>query len=106
MRNQLFSALVLVICLWPISASAEHEHVGEPAVTIQEVVGEPSEQPVPSTLTLPVGTLITVRTTQLVSSDRNRPGDAFTTMLEQPVVARGWVLARRGQVVVGRVAVA
>jgi len=105
-RNQLFGALVLVICLWPISASAEHEHVGEPAVTVQETVGEPSEQPVPSTLTLPVGTLITVRTTQWVSSDRNRPGDAFTTVLEQPVVARGWVLARRGQVVVGRVVVA
>ncbi len=106
MRNKLFAALVLVICLWPIPASAEHEQVGEPAVTVQEAVGAPSEQPVPSTLTLPVGTLITVRTTQLVSSDRNRPNDAFTTVLEQPVVARGWVLARRGQIVVGRVAIA
>jgi len=62
--------------------------------------------PVPPELTLPAGIMITVRSTQLLSSDRNRVGDAFTTVLEQPVVAQGWVAARRGQVVEGRVAVA
>jgi hypothetical protein len=77
----------------------------------------PSEQPSyqnapvegqlpPPTLTLPVGTLITVRTTQPLSSDRNSPGDGFTTVLDQPIVAQGWVIARRGQTVLGRVAVA
>jgi hypothetical protein len=42
----------------------------------------------------------------MLSSDRNRPGDAFTTVLDQPLVAQGWVVARRGQVAEGRVAVA
>ncbi len=64
------------------------------------------DQILPPTLTLPVGTLITVRTTQLLSSDRNRPGDGFTTVLDQPLVAQGWVVARRGQTVMGRVAIA
>ncbi len=39
----------------------------------------------------------------MLSSDRNRPGDRFTTVLEQPLIAQGWVLARRGQVVQGQV---
>lgn len=58
---------------------------------------------VPPVLTLPPGTLVTVRTTQPLSSDRNRPGDSFTTVLDQPVIVQGWVVARRGQVVMGRI---
>ena len=57
----------------------------------------------PSVLTLPAGTLITVRTTQPLSSDHNRPGDGFTTVLDQPVVAQGWIVAQRGQTVMGTV---
>ena len=61
---------------------------------------------VPPTLTLPAGTVISVRTTQWLSSDRNHPGDTFSAVLDQPVVVNGWVVARRGQTVVGRVATA
>jgi hypothetical protein len=57
----------------------------------------------PSVLTLPAGTLVMVRTTQMLSSDRNRPGDEFMVVLDEPLVAQGWVVARRGQTVVGRV---
>ncbi len=60
-------------------------------------------QMVPPALTLPAGTLIEVRTTQALSSDRNRHGDGFTAVLEQPLVVQGWVVARRGQTVLGRV---
>ncbi len=60
----------------------------------------------PPTLTLPAGTVIAVRTTQPLSSDRNVRGDSFTTVLDQPIVAQGWVVARRGQTIMGRVAVA
>jgi len=60
----------------------------------------------PSTLTLPSGAIISVRTGQWLSSDRNHAGDTFTATLDQPLVVRGWVVARRGQTVVGRVAVA
>lgn len=58
---------------------------------------------VPPTLTLPAGTPVTVRTTGLLSSDRNKPGDGFTAVLDQSLIAQGWVVARRGQVVTGRV---
>src|SRR5207244_6434140 len=58
----------------------------------------------PSTLTLPAGSWITVRLDEWLSSDRNRPGDAFTATLAQPLVANGRVIARRGQTVGGVVA--
>jgi hypothetical protein len=60
----------------------------------------------PSTLVLPAGTMLSVRTTEWISSDNFRPGDTFAVTLEQPVVVDGWVVARRGQMAVGAVAVA
>jgi len=60
--------------------------------------------PPPMELTLPSGTWITVRVDQLLSSDRNQPGDVFTATLSQPLVANGLVIARRGQTVAGVVA--
>ena len=61
---------------------------------------------VPATLTLPAGTLIPVRLNQWLSSDRNHAGDTFSAVLDQPIVVHGWVVARRGQTVIGRVDVA
>jgi len=61
---------------------------------------------VPPSLVLPAGTLVSVRTTQALSSNQNQTGDGFTATLEQPVVVNGWVVARRGQTVQGQVAVA
>jgi len=68
--------------------------------------GAPPRAAAPPTLTLPPGAVISVRTTQWLSSDRNHPGDTFSAVLDQPVVVNGWVVARRGQTVVGRVAAA
>jgi hypothetical protein len=67
---------------------------------------EPAYRHVPATLTLKPGTVITARTSQFLSSDKNKPGDSFSAVLEQPVVVDGWVVARRGQTVLGRVAIA
>ena len=64
------------------------------------------DREVPPTLTVPAGTLLRVRVSEFLSSDHNKVGDSFTAELEQPVVADGWVVARRGQTVLGRVAVA
>ncbi|MBI5281118.1 MAG: hypothetical protein HY858_05495 [Candidatus Solibacter usitatus] len=62
-------------------------------------------EPAPaSTLTLAAGTFISVRVDQTLTSKHNRPGDAFTATLEQPLVAEGLVVARRGQTLGGRVA--
>ena len=63
-------------------------------------------EPLPRTLTLAAGTVISVRTTQFLSSDQNRAGDGFSAELEQPLVVDGWVVARRGQTVLGRVVMA
>ena len=59
-----------------------------------------------SVLTLPAGTIVLVRLTEALSSERNRVGDSFTTVLEQPLVAQGLVVSQRGQTVLGRVALA
>ena len=58
----------------------------------------------PPQLTIPVGTWIKVRVDQMLSSDRNRVGDGFMATLSQPVIVNGFVVARRGQIISGRVA--
>ena len=58
------------------------------------------------TYTLPAGTIVLVRLTDPLSSERNKVGDSFITVLEQPLVAQGLVVSGRGQTVMGRVGVA
>ncbi len=57
----------------------------------------------PSPLVLSAGTWITVRVNETLSSDHNRAGDQFSATLSQPLVVDGYVVARRGQTVAGRV---
>ena len=64
---------------------------------------QPQPFQIPSRVTIPAGTWLTVRVDQPVSSDHNRPGDAFTATLTAPIVANGIVVARRGQTLAGRV---
>jgi hypothetical protein len=59
--------------------------------------------PPPALLTIPAGTVLIMRINEPLSSDRNQVGDQFTGTLEQPIVVNGWVVARRGQVVMGQV---
>lgn len=78
-----------------------------PAATIQQgsAQGQAQQYPtVPPTITLPAGTIIAVRTTGFLSSDQNKAGDTFNAVVDQPIVADGWVVVRRGQSVSGRVA--
>jgi len=58
----------------------------------------------PALLVLPAGTVITIEATELLSSDRQLPGDNFSAQLHHPLVVDGWVVARSGQTVVGRIA--
>jgi hypothetical protein len=60
-------------------------------------------QQVPPTLTIPAGTVLTVRINEFLSSDKNKIGDHFTAELERPIVVNGWVVARRGQTLEGQV---
>jgi hypothetical protein len=71
-----------------------------------EYPADQSEQPaqvVPGTLTVPAGTIVVVRINEFLSSDKNQIGDPFTGELQQPIVVNGWVVARRGQMVTGKV---
>jgi hypothetical protein len=74
----------------------------------QQNGGQPAyqqpQQPVPANLTIPAGTFITVRVNQLLSTDKNQTGDAFSASLAQPVVINGVVVAEPGQTLAGRVA--
>jgi hypothetical protein len=59
--------------------------------------------PPPSLLTIPAGTVVVIRTNEPLSSDKSQIGDQFTATLRQPIVVDGYVVARRGQTVVGQV---
>jgi len=60
--------------------------------------------PPPAVLNLNTGTILTVRVDQPLSSDHNKSGDTFTASLVQPLVVNGFIVASRGQTLVGRVA--
>lgn len=107
------TALTLGISLGSLNLAAQSvppEEQSEPpeaqSAPPEERSEPPEAQSAPSELTLQPGTVITVRTNDWLSSDQNREGDDFSAVLEQPLVADGWVVAYAGQTVTGRVAVA
>jgi hypothetical protein len=57
----------------------------------------------PGNLTLPAGSVIQIRTSDFLSSDKNQKGDQFIATLAQPIVIDGWVVMRRGQTITGQV---
>lgn len=65
----------------------------------------PAPPPIPAHFEIPGGTFITVRVNQMLSSDKNQPGDAFSATLMDPIVANGIVVAEPGQTIGGRVAI-
>jgi hypothetical protein len=58
----------------------------------------------PKTVTIPAGTLLSVRVDETLRSDRNQTGDSFRATLDQPLVVDGAVIAERGSRVEGRIA--
>ena len=57
----------------------------------------------PDNLTIPAGTVIQVRTTDWLSSEKSQAGDVFIATLVQPIVVDGWVVMRRNQNIIGHV---
>ena len=55
-------------------------------------------------VSVPAGTMLAVRLTDHVSSDKSQAGDRFEGTLDTPVVVGGKVVADKGSSVVGRVA--
>jgi hypothetical protein len=58
---------------------------------------------VPDAITIPAGKVLFVRLNEPLSSDHSHAGDTFTATLDQPIVIDGWVVARRGETIVGTV---
>jgi len=46
---------------------------------------------------------VTVRLDQMLSSDKNQPGDGFSATLVRPLIADGVIVAQRGQLIGGKV---
>ena len=55
-------------------------------------------------MTIPAGTLITVRLAETLTTERQQTGDVFLATLDQPLVADGFAIAERGAKVKGTVA--
>jgi hypothetical protein len=119
MKSKIIAMLGTLLALFPLTLAPALAQTDEAGTTIgQDQEGmrsspasntqsaPNSNQWVASSLTLPAGTLIQVRLEGVLSSDRNHTGDGFTGVLDQPVVIQGWVVSRRGQTAVGRVAAA
>lgn len=57
-----------------------------------------------SSVNVPVGTQLTVRTVDAVDSDKNQVGDKFQASLEEPIVVDGATVVEKGATVYGRLA--
>ncbi|MBN2319331.1 MAG: hypothetical protein JXR49_09655 [Acidobacteria bacterium] len=90
----------------PATYTPEPEPIREDAQTMppEEDIQYVDEQG--STVTLPEGTPILVRTTTAIDTDRNRVGDVFDAILEEPLEQDGYIVAQRGSRLKGRIAYA
>ena len=59
-----------------------------------------------SSLTIPAGMAITIRTATVIDTDRNRVGDTFDAALEEDLISGTQIAAPRGSPVKGRIAYA
>jgi hypothetical protein len=66
----------------------------------------PTTSLVPTTLTVPAGTSVTVRLQSAVSSATSHSGDPFQATLDEPVVVQGQTVIPRGAAATGRVVTA
>lgn len=86
------------------SASGPLDQYGQPVRRDPRMTdAPPAQMALPPQLTLRLGSFVTVRIDQPLSSDRNQQGDAFTATLVRPLVVDGVVVAERGQTLRGRV---
>jgi hypothetical protein len=85
----------------PTPAAAEPD--AAPLIPASATETGPPPPREPHRVTIPAGTLLTVRLGETLSSDRNRPGDSFSATLDQPLVIDGFEIATRGARAHGKV---
>ena len=77
----------------------------EQAPTVNLPPDPPAPAPLqpPAQVTLRAGILLSARTVEGLSSERNQIGDTFTATLDQPLSVDGWVIAERGAHLEGKI---
>jgi hypothetical protein len=86
----------------PVPRPPQPELASRPPQPEPVTATTPSTQQPPSTVTVPSGTRIMVRTIDAVDSDRNQVGDKFQASLEQPLVVDDVTVVPKGADVYGR----
>jgi hypothetical protein len=78
------------------AAPAPAEPVAAPTPTPAAAPPEPAEPPPPQQVTIPAGTLVTIRMIAGIDSATNQPGDEFAASLAAPVVVDNQVVIPQG----------
>jgi hypothetical protein len=63
-----------------------------------------NKNPGTSTVTVPTGMALVIRTTTAIDTDRNRVGDSFDAILDRDLVSGTQTVAARGSLIKGRIA--
>ncbi len=85
--------------------TARHESAPEQAILRPDAleVKRAKEERKPETVTIPAGTILHVRISQYLSSERNNAGDSFSGVLDQPIIVNNMVIGERGARVDGQI---
>ncbi|MBN9660902.1 MAG: hypothetical protein J0H49_22100 [Acidobacteria bacterium] len=88
----------------PVVTNPEPAPVEKPVAAPPIVRPEPKPAPrQPHSVTIPAGTMITVRLREELSTKHSQDGQNFTATLDQPLVVDGFVIAERGSSQRGRI---
>lgn len=97
----------------PVTSRDTFPQDQQPAPTVQRspspnrpLMRPAAPAPVPASLTIPPGTVVFARINEPLSSDHNQAVDTFTATLDRPIIVDGWVVARRGETILGSVTAA
>ncbi len=88
------------------SASAVNQPQAAPPAREMAAVPSSTVSSAVAPWTLPTGTPVTIRTTTVIDTDRNRVGDPFDATIDEPVVLNDQTVFPRGTAVKGRIAYA
>ncbi len=103
-------ALVVILagCDWTSSSAssrAASPGTGSPA-RAESAAAQPVAEPAPDPVVAPAGAVLRVRLNSALDTNRNRPGDRFTAVLESPVMDGSRLAIPRGALAKGHVVAA
>jgi hypothetical protein len=82
----------------------QHDGLYVPPAAEPAVVAPPAPPaPEPHVVTLPAGTVLSIRLGETLSTDHNYTGDTFRGTLLAPVIMDGFIIADKGSKILGRV---